>query len=81
MPHADQPQSDRHLQRRAEHLCGLQSDLDGRGQRAVLRPQIYGVVYIPSDYGEKLYGGEQANVAIYADASYFLMYRQVSRRS
>ena len=39
MPHADQPQSDRHLQRRAEHLCGLQSDLDGRGQRAVLRTQ------------------------------------------
>ena len=39
--------------------------------------KIYGVVYIPSDYGEKLYGGEQANVAIYADASYFLMYRQV----
>ena len=26
--------------------------------------KIYGVVYIPSDYGEKLYGGEQANVAI-----------------
>ena len=39
--------------------------------------RIYGVVYIPSDYEEKLYGGEQANVAIYADASYFLMYRQV----
>ena len=39
--------------------------------------KIYGVVYIPSDYEEKLYGGEQANVAIYADASYFLMYRQV----
>ncbi len=39
--------------------------------------KIYGVVYIPSDYGKKLYGGEQANVAIYADASYFLMYRQV----
>ena len=38
--------------------------------------KIYGVVYIPSDYGEKLYGGEQANVAIYVDASYFLMYRQ-----
>ena len=25
--------------------------------------KIYGVVYIPSDYEEKLYGGEQANVA------------------
>ncbi|WP_295939660.1 ABC transporter permease [uncultured Alistipes sp.] len=39
--------------------------------------KIYGVVYIPSDYEEKLLGGSQANVAIYVDASYFLMYRQV----
>lgn len=39
--------------------------------------KIYGIVYIPSDYEEKLLGGSQANVAIYADASYFLMYRQV----
>lgn len=38
--------------------------------------KIYGVVYIPSDYEEKLLGGSQANVAIYVDASYFLMYRQ-----
>lgn len=39
--------------------------------------KIYGVVYIPSDYEEKLLGGSQANVSIYVDASYFLMYRQV----
>lgn len=39
--------------------------------------KIYGVVYIPSDYEKRLLGGEQANVAIYVDASYFLMYRQV----
>lgn len=39
--------------------------------------KIYGVVYIPSDYEEKLLGGQQAVVAIYCDASYFLMYRQV----
>ncbi len=38
---------------------------------------IYGIVYIPSDYEEKLLGGQQAVVAIYCDASYFLMYRQV----
>ena len=35
--------------------------------------KIYGVVYIPSNYAEKLYGGEQAVVAIYCDASYFLI--------
>ena len=39
--------------------------------------EIYGIVYIPSDYEEKLLGGQQAVVAIYCDASYFLMYRQV----
>ncbi len=39
--------------------------------------KIYGIVYIPSDYERNLLGGLQANVAIYVDASYFLMYRQV----
>lgn len=39
--------------------------------------KIYGIVYIPADYEKKLLGGQQANVAIYCDASYFLMYRQV----
>jgi len=39
--------------------------------------KIYGVVYIPSDYEQQLLGGRQAVVAIYCDASYFLMYRQV----
>ncbi len=38
---------------------------------------IYGIVYIPADYEKRLYGGQQAVVAIYCDASYFLMYRQV----
>jgi len=41
------------------------------------RRKIYGVVYIPSDYERRLLAGSQAVVAIYADASYFLMYRQV----
>ena len=39
--------------------------------------KIYGIVYIPSNYEEKLLGGQQAVVPIYCDASYFLMYRQV----
>ena len=39
--------------------------------------EIYGVVYIPKDYEKNLTGGMQANVSIYCDASYFLMYRQV----
>ncbi len=39
--------------------------------------RIYGVVYIPENYERRLLEGEQADVAIYVDASYFLMYRQV----
>lgn len=39
--------------------------------------KIYGIVYIPSNFEKNLLGGSQANVSIYVDASYFLMYRQV----
>lgn len=39
--------------------------------------EIYGIVYIPEDYAKKLLNGTQATVAVYCDASYFLMYRQV----
>ncbi len=46
-------------------------------ERLFFDRKIYGVVYIPSDYEQNLLGGLQANVAIYCDASYFLMYRQV----
>lgn len=39
--------------------------------------KIYGIVYIPQDYENKIMRGEQAIVGVYVDASYFLMYRQV----
>lgn len=38
--------------------------------------KIYGIVYIPSNYSKNLYGGMQANVSLYLDGSYLLMYRQ-----
>ena len=38
--------------------------------------EIYGVVYIPSDYSKNIYAGMQANVSLYLDGSYLLMYRQ-----
>lgn len=37
---------------------------------------IYGILYIPNDYEQKLLGGQMATVSIYLDASYMLMYRQ-----
>lgn len=39
--------------------------------------KVNGVIVIPSDYEKKLQRAEKVNLAIYADASYFLMYRQV----
>ncbi len=38
---------------------------------------IHGVVVIPSDYGKNIATGAQAVVALYADASYMLIYKQV----
>lgn len=46
-------------------------------QNLFFQRKIYGIVYIPSDYEKSLLSGSQANVSIYVDASYFLMYRQV----
>ncbi len=38
---------------------------------------IYGVVYLPHDFDSKLMSSEQTKVGIYADASYFLAYKQI----
>ena len=46
-------------------------------KRLLYAREIYGAVYIPVDYEQCLIGGEQANVSIYCDASYFLIYREV----
>lgn len=39
--------------------------------------QVNGVIVIPRDYEKKIMRMEKAAVSVYADASYFLMYRQV----
>jgi len=38
---------------------------------------IYGVMLIPQEFSKKILHGEQAKIVVYADASYFLFYRQV----
>ena len=47
-----------------------------QARRLLYEREIYGVVYIPTDYERSLLGGGQATVAVYCDASYFLIYRQ-----
>ncbi|WP_339739186.1 ABC transporter permease [uncultured Sunxiuqinia sp.] len=39
--------------------------------------QVGGIVLIPSGFEKDLFGGVQADVAVYADGSYFLIYRQL----
>lgn len=39
--------------------------------------EIYGIVYIPKGYQHQILAGNTTTVAVYLDASYMLMYRQV----
>lgn len=39
--------------------------------------EAYGVIVIPEDFERNLLRGEKINLAVYTDASYFLVYRQV----
>ena len=45
-------------------------------RKLLFERKIYGAVYIPADYERSLLGGRQTTVALYSDASYFLIYRQ-----
>lgn len=44
-------------------------------ERLFYAREVYGVVYIPSDFERALMAGERPSVAVYCDAGYFLMYR------
>ena len=39
--------------------------------------KVYGIMVIPDDFHRKILSGEQAKIAVYSDAGYFLIYRQV----
>lgn len=39
--------------------------------------EVYGIVVIPGNFAKNLYTTEKAHISIYADASYFLIYKQV----
>ena len=52
------------------------SDME-QARRMLFDREIYGIVHIPENYERQLAGGLQAVVSLYADASNFLVYRQV----
>jgi ABC-2 type transport system permease protein len=39
--------------------------------------KVKGIVLIPNNFEKSIFSGEQAHVGVYADASYFLIYKQV----
>ncbi len=46
-------------------------------KRLFYKREVFGVIVIPLDFEKKIAVGEQARFAIYADASYFLMYKSL----
>jgi len=49
---------------------------EGEARRALLSGQVGGILTIPKDFERKVRRGEQTTLGMYADASYFLIYRQ-----
>lgn len=47
-------------------------------ERALFAREVYGIVYIPQAFERELLRGGASTLALYADASYFLMYQQLS---
>lgn len=47
-------------------------------EREVFARRVYGILLIPKDFERDLLHGRQSPVALYADASYFLMYQRIS---
>jgi len=41
------------------------------------KDKVKGIVLIPADFEKSVFSGKQAHLGIYADASYFLIYKQV----
>lgn len=62
----------------AENLQVAYSTTDRtEAENLLYRRKVYGIIYIPLNYQTARLRAEQASVALYCDASYFLMYRQV----
>lgn len=61
-----------------EYLQVKQKPLNlNEAQTALLNGAVNGIFVIPGNFNRSVLRGEQAHVSIYADASYFLIYRQV----
>lgn len=57
------------------HVAYSPTDMESAKQLFYER-KVYGIMLIPKDFEKKLAIGEQVKISLYADASYFLMYKQ-----
>jgi ABC-2 type transport system permease protein len=78
----DNTQSSRELARRVDATTDVGvalvlPDLPS-AERAVYERRIHGILYIPQYFERDLLHGRASPVALYADASYFLMYQRIS---
>ena len=74
--------SSRELTRRlgateAVQIAGIFPDL-AAAEQALFARRVHGVVYIPQGFERDMLRGGATTLALYADASYFLMYQQLS---
>lgn len=55
----------------------MRPDNLAQAEESFYRGEVYGILVIAEDFNKALLKGAQANVSVYADASYFLIYRTV----
>ncbi len=58
------------------HIIGYASDM-AEARRLKDRKDCYAIIYIPSDYAEKIGRGEQAHISFYSDMTLLLRYRSM----
>jgi ABC-2 type transport system permease protein len=77
----DKSQSSRQFCRMIDATEGLKNTLFtgdlGEAKEQFYSGKVKGIVLIPDDFEKSIFSGAQAHVGIYADASYFLIYKQV----
>lgn len=61
----------------AVQIAGIFPDL-AAAEQALFARRVYGVVYLPQGFERDTLRGGATTLALYADASYFLMYQQLS---
>ncbi|MFV0419432.1 MAG: ABC transporter permease [Dysgonomonas sp.] len=58
------------------HIIGYASDME-EAREALRRKEAYGIIYIPSDFSQRIHTQQQTQVSVYADMSSLLFYKAI----